>query len=306
MSRRALFIGRWQPFHNGHAYIVQQALDAGKHVCIAVRDTPLSDSDPYSMRERIEMISATYSEYGDRVVVIPVPDIESVNIGRKVGYEVVRYDAPDDIEGISATEIRKAMAENDSTWVNKVPAEVAQYLIIARPKGLVVWLCGLSGAGKSTIATGLQKALKNEYALDAVTLDGDVIREGLCRDLGFTKEDRDENIHRVSHAAKLVADTGGIAITACISPYRDAREKAREVVGAQRFVGVYVQASLAECRRRDPKGLYLKVAEGEITGFTGVDDPWEPPHDYLDLDTERFSIEECVAAVLEEMEARGL
>lgn len=125
-KRRALYIGRWQPFHNGHAYIVDNKLKEGVPVAIGVRDTPATAHDPYTMNERLEMIRKVYA--GQDVIVFPIPDIESVNIGREVGYAVNRYESPKEIEGISATSIRKMMEAGDDEWVNKVPFEIAEFL----------------------------------------------------------------------------------------------------------------------------------------------------------------------------------
>ena len=122
----ALFIGRWSPFHNGHDHIIRKALDAGHPVVVAIRDTPLSEHAPYSVAERREMIENTYVD--EDVTVILIPDICSVNIGRKVGYEINRYAVPLDIAGISATDIRTAIAAGDDSWKNNVPEAVAKCL----------------------------------------------------------------------------------------------------------------------------------------------------------------------------------
>ena len=127
MSKKyAAYPGRWSPFHKGHEYIIRKALDEGKPVLIWVRDTPLSESDPYTVEERIEMISKVFE--GEDVVVEGIRDIESVNIGRRVGYGVNRYDSPEDIEGISATQIRKMMSEGNEEWKTFVPEAIAEYL----------------------------------------------------------------------------------------------------------------------------------------------------------------------------------
>jgi len=272
MSKYALFIGRWQPFHNGHQHIIQQALDAGKKVAIACRKTPVTESDPYTVEERIEMISNVYR--GKPVIVIPIPDIESVNIGRNVGYEVIRYDAPEDIEGISATQIRDMMQKGDSSWKERVPREIAKY--IGAPSGEVIWMTGWSGAGKSTIAASLKGMLEIDGRKVKI-LDGDEVRTFLTSDLGFSRHDRDENIKRISYAAKCIADVGGTAIVAAISPYREAREAARRTIGPERFIEVFVKADLDTLVRRDPKGLYKRAMAGEIKGFTGISDPYEEP-----------------------------
>jgi len=122
----ALFIGRWQPFHNGHYHCIMSAISQGKNVVVAIRDTPLSESDPYTATERKEMIEATFKGLPVRTILIP--DIESVNIGRKVGYTVNRIDVPENIEGISATDIRELIANSDDSWKTFVPSECAKYL----------------------------------------------------------------------------------------------------------------------------------------------------------------------------------
>ena len=122
----ALFIGRWQPLHNGHDFIIRKKLDEGVPVVIAVRDTPVNDHDPYTAEERVRMIEHCYA--GENVRVIVIPDIEGVYIGRKVGYKVERFDVPQEIGGISATEIRTKMAKDDDSWEDNVPKRIAEFL----------------------------------------------------------------------------------------------------------------------------------------------------------------------------------
>ena len=163
-------------------------------------------------------------------------------------------------------------------------------------EGGVVWLTGLSGAGKSTIACALHEALTRE-GVRADLLDGDEVREQLSRELGFSKEDRDENVRRIAYVARVLARNGVVAIVAAISPYREARALARG--GVERFVEVHVDCPLDELVRRDPKALYARALRGEIPRFTGVTDPYEPPREpELRLDTSRLGVEECVRAVL--------
>jgi adenylyl-sulfate kinase len=144
--------------------------------------------------------------------------------------------------------------------------------------GATVWFTGLPSSGKSTVAAAVEARLLSE-GLAAYVLDGDNLRHGLNGDLGFSASDRDENVRRVAHVARLFADAGMVAIVPLISPYRAARDDARRLHGGAglRFVEVHVDTPLAECERRDPKGLYAKARAGEITGMTGVDDPYEPP-----------------------------
>lgn len=141
---------------------------------------------------------------------------------------------------------------------------------------IVVWLTGLSGAGKSSIANVLELALC-DAGRHTYLLDGDNVRLGLCHDLGFSDTDRVENIRRISEVAKLFMDAGLIVITAFISPFRRDRALAREVIGEANFIEVFIDTPLNECERRDPKGLYKKAREGLIKNFTGIDSPYEPP-----------------------------
>ena len=168
-------------------------------------------------------------------------------------------------------------------------------------RGAVVWFTGLSGAGKSTIAQALERELFAR-GMQTYVLDGDNIRHGLNSNLGFSPEDRVENIRRVSEVAKLMADSGVVAITAFISPYRMDRRRAREIAleGNAEFVEVFVDAPLEVCEARDPKNLYKKARAGEIREFTGIDAPYEPPEDAeIIVHTDRQTVNESVATILE-------
>jgi adenylyl-sulfate kinase len=168
----------------------------------------------------------------------------------------------------------------------------------------VVWLTGLSGSGKTTIARALEARLQAERQLVYV-LDGDVIRRGLSSDLGFSDADRAENIRRAGHVAAMLADAGLIVITAFISPFRGDREQVREVIGAERFLEVFLDAPLDVCEQRDPKGLYAKARAGEIADFTGISSPYEPPETpALVLRTAEMDIDACVDAIHAELERR--
>jgi len=143
-------------------------------------------------------------------------------------------------------------------------------------KSLSVWLTGLSGSGKSTIANTLCSLLHNQGKLIYI-LDGDNIRFGLNSDLGFSNHDRKENIRRIAEVCKLMNDAGIIVITSFISPFIEDRELAKNIIGEDNFIEVFVDTPLSECEKRDPKGLYKKVRNGEIKMFTGIDSPYEPP-----------------------------
>ncbi len=169
--------------------------------------------------------------------------------------------------------------------------------------GFTIWFTGLSGAGKTTISEIVAPALR-EKGLKVEVLDGDVVRTNLSKGLGFSKEDRDTNIRRIAFVADLLSRNGVVAITAAISPYREIRDEARGKMG-ERFVEIFVKASVEECARRDVKGLYEKAFKGEIKEFTGVSDPYEPPENpELVLDTESESPEESAQKVIAYVEEK--
>lgn len=169
-------------------------------------------------------------------------------------------------------------------------------------KSVVLWFTGLSGSGKSTISVALEKALF-ERGVRSYRLDGDNIRHGLNNNLGFSPEDRKENIRRIGEVSKLLADAGLITLTAFISPYREDRDHVREILEDGEFVEVYTKASVAACEERDPKQLYKKARAGEIKNFTGIDAPYEAPeHPEIIVDTEENSVEEAVEQIIRYLE----
>lgn len=164
--------------------------------------------------------------------------------------------------------------------------------------GCVVWLTGLSASGKSTLAIELERELFSR-GMQTCMLDGDNVRHGLCSDLGFSPEARKENIRRIGEVAKLFAEAGLICITAFISPYRSDRALARSITSAGKFFEVFVNAPLAVCEQRDPKGLYAKARQGQLKEFTGVSAPYEAPdHPELELRTDQMTVQQCVAAII--------
>lgn len=162
----------------------------------------------------------------------------------------------------------------------------------------VVWLTGLSGSGKSTIATAVERQLFDDGQF-VVLLDGDNVRTGLCGDLGFSLDDRRENIRRIAETAKLFANVGALVLCSFVSPTREIRALARNIIGEQDFHEVFVNTPLAVCEARDVKGLYAKARAGEIKGFTGIDSPYESPEEpFLNLQTENLTVEESAAEVI--------
>ncbi len=237
---------------------------------------------------------------------------------RTVGAGMIRYSSRSTIEELKRDERRKRLSARrpDGERPDGEPAESPtlehpQSTDISWDPGLVgpqdrvhrhghrplcVWMTGLSGAGKSTIAKQVEKRLFDE-GYEITRLDGDNVRHGLNGDLGFNREDRRENIRRVGHVARILFDTGSIVLCTFISPYREEREFVRALFpGDQRFVEVHVRASLGEAERRDPKGLYKRARAGEIRGFTGIDDPYEEPEAAeLVIDTDRLSVDEAAS-----------
>ncbi|MBN2563747.1 MAG: adenylyl-sulfate kinase [Phycisphaerae bacterium] len=179
---------------------------------------------------------------------------------------------------------------------------------LLKQRGCTIWLTGLPSSGKSTIGFSLEHALVQQGRL-AYVLDGDNIRHGLNKNLGFSAKDREENIRRIGEVTKLFADAGLISITSFVSPYRadrDANRKLHDDADIP-FIEVYVDTPIEECEKRDPKGLYAKARTGEIPNFTGISDPYEPPEKpEVVLKTAEMKLEECVAQLAELLQKRGI
>jgi adenylylsulfate kinase len=199
------------------------------------------------------------------------------------------------------------LAEQKSTNITWHRGQVgrSQRQELLRQRGATIWLTGLSGSGKSTIAVRTEAALLERGHL-AYVLDGDNVRHGLNRNLGFSPEDRTENIRRIGEVAKLFTDTGVLVFTSFISPYRADRDAARALFDEGDFIEIHVAASVEVCEQRDPKGLYQKARDGEIPEFTGVSAPYEAPvNPELILDTGSLSVEESVARIIEYLEEKN-
>lgn len=171
-------------------------------------------------------------------------------------------------------------------------------------EGKIVWFTGLSASGKSTIANAFSRRLF-DLNRQVYVLDGDNIRQGLNSDLGFGDEARKENIRRIGEVAKLFIDSGQYVLTAFISPFREDRQTVRDLVGEGEFIEVYVKCSIEACEERDPKGLYEKARKKEIPSFTGISSPYEEPlNPEIVLNSEKYSVEECVEQLLKELNIR--
>lgn len=170
----------------------------------------------------------------------------------------------------------------------------------------LIWFTGLSGSGKSTLAGALEQTLF-EKGYHSYLLDGDNVRHGINKDLGFTDEDRVENIRRIGEMGKLFVDAGMIALSAFISPFRADRRMVRELVGDGEFIEVFMDTPLQTCEDRDPKGLYKKARAGQIKNFTGIDSDYEmPEHAEVQVDSSTMSVEECLAVLMDYLEKKDI
>ena len=196
--------------------------------------------------------------------------------------------------------MKAAEKQTNLTWQNmEVTRENREERL--GQKAVTIWLTGLSGAGKSTLANEVEKRLfaRGKYTM---LLDGDNVRMGLNQNLGFSEEDRVENIRRIAEVSKLMNDAGLIVLTSFISPFRQDRRNAKNIIG-ERFIEVYISTPLEECEKRDVKGLYKKARNGEISNFTGITSPYEAPeHPDITVDTSKYSLEECVYIILKGLE----
>lgn len=212
LKKSSLFVGRWQPFHEGHKALIETVLKKGKPVVIAIRDTEIDHNNPLSTFERWSMIQRALAIYGDLVKIVVIPDIDEICYGRDVGYAIRKIDLDEQTENISGTKIRKQLN------ISKT----------------IIWLTGQSGSGKTSIANALQQKI------GGILLDGDEMRSSISIDLGFTKKDRETNNLRIARLAKVLSKKSPV-IVSVIAPFEDARRKIDEI--AKPF-WVYVERSL--------------------------------------------------------------
>jgi bifunctional enzyme CysN/CysC len=292
-----------EPLRLGHFYDLRLATQGVKCQVVSIEQvmdssTLETKSDGREQLERNEIGRLTIQTRGPLVIDnhdrIP-------NLGRFVIVDDGRICGGGTIFGGVYTDRKAAKSKNIFWTEGKITAR--QRAMRSGHRGAVVWLTGLSGAGKSTIAQALERELFHR-AVHTYVLDGDNIRHGLNSNLGFAPEDRVENIRRVSEVAKLMADAGTVVVTAFISPYRMDRRRAREIAleGNAEFIEVFVDAPLEVCETRDPKNLYKKARAGEIRDFTGIDAPYEAPEDpEIVVRTDRQTVDESVATILEQL-----
>ena len=259
---------------------------------------------PYDAQEMV-------AKYSDELGVKMVPFKMLVYLPDEDRYEeVTKVPEGAATASISGTQVREEYLNNGRQlpdWFTR--PEVARILADSYPprhkQGACIWFTGLSGSGKSTIASVLTVMLQ-EHGRHVTVLDGDVVRTHLSKGLGFSKEDRDINIRRIGFVASEIVRHGGIAVCAAVSPYRATRNDVRNMVGKDRYVEVFVDTPLEVCEQRDEKGLYAKARRGEIKGFTGIDDPYEAPrHPEIRLDTVNLSPEENALMIMEHLLDQG-
>ena len=196
-------------------------------------------------------------------------------------------------------------AQNHTVWHHATVTR-ARRQALNRHNAVLLWFTGLSGAGKSTLAHAVEEHL-HLLGCNTFVLDGDNVRQGLCKDLNFSEQDRRENIRRVAELGKLMLDAGVITLTAFISPFKIERQHARQLFAAGDFIEIYCQCDLTVCEQRDVKGLYQKARRGEIKEFTGISSPYEAPEQpELIVETGRNSLEDCVEQVLALLKHKGI
>jgi bifunctional enzyme CysN/CysC len=292
-----------EPLRVGRLYNLQLATQEVKCQVVSIEEVMDSSTleakiDKREQLERNEVGRLTIQTRGPLVI----DNHERIpNLGRFVIVEEGEIRGGGTIFGGVYTDRRVAKSQNIFWSEGKITAR--ERAVRSGHRGAVVWLTGLSGAGKSTIAQALERELFNR-AMHTYVLDGDNVRHGLNSNLGFSPEDRVENIRRVSEVAKLMADAGAVVITAFISPYRMERRRAREIAleSNAEFIEVFIDAPLEVCETRDPKNLYKKARAGEIRDFTGIDAPYEAPEDAeIVVRTDRQSVDESVATILEQL-----
>jgi len=269
MARTIVLPGRWQAPggpHAGHRYLIDKALSEGKHPHIGIRDTPIDEKNPYDVETRMAQFRKIY---GDKVSFFTIPeDGEGMDVwyGRGVGWGIEEVVVPADIVKISGTALRQL-------------------------ERTTIWFTGMPCSGKTTLAEAFKPYLE-EQGYSVVLLDGDILRTGLCSGLGFSDEDREENLRRVAHVAELLNSNYNIVLASYVSPTEKLRGVVKDIITNIKMV--HVDASAEECATRDVKGMWAKAKAGEIKGFTGYDAPYNAPIADLVLKTTDKTVQENV------------
>ena len=248
-----LFIGRWSPFHAGHKYIIDSYVNNGYKVCIAIRDTKLSEKDPFNIELREKLIKDYYKD-NENVKVIRIPDIDQVCVGRGIGYAI--SEVPESIENISGTKER-----------------TKEKPLFNDGKGCCFWFTGLPCSGKTTLINKYAES-QNKYTIQIV--DGDEFRKEVTPHLGFTKIDRILNLKAAFDIINILVKNGVIVLAGFVSPNKKVRNDMKKMLG-NKFKEIYVKCSTEVCKIRDVKGMWKKAEAGEIKEFTGYSAEYEEP-----------------------------
>lgn len=294
---------------------------------IWMHETPLFPGRPYLLKAGTRSVTATVSEIKHRVDVNSLSHLAAKELQlNEIGFCNLSLSAPIAFDPYSANRETGGFILIDRLTNATVGAGMIEFGLrratnihwqaldvdkaararLKEQRPAILWFTGLSGAGKSTIANLVERKLLAE-GRHTYLLDGDNVRHGLNRDLGFTETDRIENIRRVAETAKLFVDAGLLVLVSFISPFRAERQMARDLVEAGEFIEIFVDTTIDECRRRDPKGLYAKADRGQIKNFTGIDSPYEPPErPELRLDTVQQTPEASAEAIVRHLRDRGL
>lgn len=272
-----LFIGRWSPFHEGHKYIIDSYVNNGHKVCIGIRDTKLSENDPFSFELRKQLIENYYKD-NENVEIIKIPDIDQVCVGRGVGYAI--SEVPEGIKNISGTKER----EKEKPLFNN-------------GNGTCIWFTGLPCSGKTTLMNEYVNTNKyivgKEYKTIQI-LDGDTFRKEVTPHLGFSKLDREINLRTAFDIIKILVNNGVIVFAGFVSPNRELRNEFKNELG-NKFKEIYVKASKEECMFRDVKGMWELAKTGKIKNFTGYDAEYQKPDNPdLIIDTEKNNLQESL------------
>jgi bifunctional enzyme CysN/CysC len=290
-------------------------------------DEELDRRRNYLLKSATRVVGATVRSIGHRIDVNTMAHVPAKTLGlneigvvditldRSIAFEA--YEANRELGSfilidrltnntVAAGMLRSAVRRSHNVHWQAIDVNKEAHAALKGQAPVVVWFTGLSGSGKSTIANLVQKKL-HAMGRHTYLLDGDNVRHGLNKDLGFSDEDRVENIRRVAEVAKLMVDAGLIVLTAFISPFRSERDLARGLLEPGEFVEVFVDTPLSVAESRDPKGLYARARQGQIKNFTGIDSPYEPPvAPELHIDTVALSAEAAADLIIDDLEARGL